>query len=193
MARIAGSDGAQTAEAVRQRRIAPDPRARLRRLWPARAGPRQLACSRPRSIIISPASRICLFTLINTHMDCTDRKRAKRRCTACEATTVLARLVAFCTHHMEYHIERKQRGVRGQFRAARVECRKCPVWCLSKRHRYEAMLIDILDAGRSIRPVVGAADTHVAAYATLAMLTGACTWYRPGWPAEPSRSGRICM
>lgn len=44
---------------------------------------------------------------------------------------------------------------------------------------YEQRLIDILTEGRAAG-VFRLSDEKVTAYALLAMLTGVCTWYRPG-------------
>jgi hypothetical protein len=46
------------------------------------------------------------------------------------------------------------------------------------RRSYEARLITLLDDGVASGEFE-VADTRIAAYATLAMLTGVCTWYRP--------------
>jgi AcrR family transcriptional regulator len=116
-----------------------------------------------------------LFGLIDTHMDAL-MQSAQQALASCDGD-VLARLAAFCMHHMEYHIDRKLEVFVANFELRSLNEENAKI-VLAKRHRYEALLIDILDEGR-MAGLVGAADTHVAAYATLAMLTGACTWYRP--------------
>ncbi len=174
MARIAGSDGAQTAEAIRRAGL---------RLIHAHGfegfGLRELA----KQVGIQPASlynyfgskQALLFGLIDTHMDAL-MQSAQQALASCDGD-VLARLAAFCMHHMEYHIDRKLEVFVANFELRSLSEENAKI-VLAKRHRYEALLIDILDEGR-MAGLVGAADTHVAAYATLAMLTGACTWYRP--------------
>ncbi len=174
MARIAGSDGALTAEAIRH--------AGLRLIHEhgfEGFGLRELA----KQVGVQPASlynyfgskQDLLFGLIDTHMDDLIAS-AENALRACERD-VLARLVAFCAHHMEYHIERKREVFVANFELRALNPENAQI-VLAKRHRYEALLIGILDEGQSAR-LVGVADTHVAAYAILAMLTGACTWYRP--------------
>ena len=174
MARIAGSDGVQTAEAIR--------RAGLKLIFERGFegfGLRELA----RVVGVQPASlynyfkskQDLLFGLVDAHMDALIAS-AKTVLAQCDADPV-SRLAAFSAHHMEYHIDKKQEVLVANFelRALSEANRKL---ILAKRHRYEGMLIAILDEGKSAG-VIGVADSHVAAYATLAMLTGACTWYRP--------------
>ena len=49
---------------------------------------------------------------------------------------------------------------------------------VSQRRAYEERLIRLIEEGitqGALKPT----DTRIAAYAMLAMLTGACTWFRP--------------
>jgi AcrR family transcriptional regulator len=166
VARIAGSDGVLTAEAIR--------RAGLRLIHDhgfEGFGLRELA----KQVGVQPASlynyfgskQDLLFGLINAHMDALIES-AQQALDSCDRD-VLSRLVAFCMHHMEYHIDRKLEVVVANFELRALNEENARI-VRGRRHRYEMMLIDLLDEGRA-SGLVGAEDTHVAAYAS--------TWYRP--------------
>jgi AcrR family transcriptional regulator len=82
------------------------------------------------------------------------------------------RLETFITFHLRYHMQRTAEVfvINSELRSLDEAGRAVIV---GKRDAYEAMLIEILDAFHST-------DSRVAAKAIIAMLTGVCTWYRPG-------------
>lgn len=174
MGRRAGISGTETAEAIR--------RAALELAY-ARGfegfGLRELA----QRVGLRPASlynhftnkQDLLFGLISTHM-ATLITTAEAVLTACPPTP-RARLRAFAEHHLAYHLDKKLEVYVANFelRALAPDHRAI---VLGQRRRYEALLIGILDESQAHR-AARLPDTHVAAYAMLAMLTGACTWYRP--------------
>jgi AcrR family transcriptional regulator len=83
-----------------------------------------------------------------------------------------ARLKAFVTFHLRYHMQRPAEVfvINSELRSLDE---KGLATIVAKRDSYEAVLIDILT------PFAGT-DSRVAAKAIIAMLTGVCTWYRPG-------------
>ena len=86
-------------------------------------------------------------------------------------------LRAFISQHVLYHLGRKQEVL-----VANLELRSLEPENYAKiirmRRAYEGRLIRLLelgvDAGR-----FGLRDVRVSAYAILAMLTGACVWFKP--------------
>ena len=174
MSRIAGSNGARTREAIR--------RTGLQLIYDhgyEGFGLRQLA----QSVGVQPASlynyfaskQDLLFGLISDHMQdlIAQAKATLEQC----AANPLARLKAFTAHHLDYHIEKKQEVYVANFELRALTPENHAV-IVRLRRQYEALLISVLDDGKRMG-VIGTAETHVAAYALLAMLTGACTWYKP--------------
>ena len=86
------------------------------------------------------------------------------------------RLRAFAAHHLAYHMDKKREVfiANSELRALNADNRRMIV---GLRRRYEERLITLLDVGVD-RGTVRISDTTVAAYALLAMMTGACTWYK---------------
>lgn len=174
MARTAGSNGERTAAAIR--------RAGLRLIHRhgfEAVSLRALAAE----VGLQPASlynhirtkQDLLFTLIRQHMEAllaqTDTALA-----AC-ARGPTGRLRAFIAHHVLYHLERKADVFVANFELRALEPQNYAA-IVALRRAYEARLIALLDAGVAAGEL-RIADTHVAAYTILAMLTGACTWYKP--------------
>ena len=87
------------------------------------------------------------------------------------------RLRCFVGHHLSYHIERRQEVFIANFELRALSPANYRT-IVTQRRAYEARLITLLNDGVASGDF-DIADTRVAAYAILAMLTGACTWYRP--------------
>ena len=83
----------------------------------------------------------------------------------------------FVRHHLTYHLEKKKEVFVANFELRGLTQANHGA-IVGLRRTYEKRLIGILEAGVA-EGAFDIADTHVAAYAILAMLTGACTWYRP--------------
>jgi AcrR family transcriptional regulator len=88
------------------------------------------------------------------------------------------RLRAFVAFHVAYHIARKQEVFISYSELRSLEPENYAA-IVALRRLYEQELIDILERGVATGDfVVG--DARVAAFGILAMLTGVCTWFRPG-------------
>ena len=116
-----------------------------------------------------------LYTLIRDHMLAllSDLELALSRA----GDDTIDRLRAFVAHHLAYHMDKKREVfiANSELRALNADNRRMIV---GLRRRYEERLIALLDVGVE-RGTVRTSDTTVAAYALLAMMTGACTWYKP--------------
>jgi AcrR family transcriptional regulator len=174
MSRVAGSNGLKTRNAIR--------RAGLKLIYDhgyEGFGLRQLA----ETVGVQPASlynyfaskQDMLFRIIDDHMQAL-LAQTKQHLAACPQTP-LARLIAFTAHHLDYHIEKKREVYVANFELRSLTPENLAHIVALRRH-YEAMLIAILDEGKR-SGAISTPDTHVTAYALLAMLTGACTWYKP--------------
>jgi len=110
-----------------------------------------------------------LFSLVDDHMDqlLAALTQAMRGIEGAET-----RLEAFVTFHLRYHMQRTAEVfvINSELRSLEEKGRAVIV---GKRNAYEAVLIGILDQ-------LNSTDSRVAAKAIIAMLTGVCTWYRPG-------------
>ena len=174
MSRVAGSHGPTTAAAIR--------RVGLRLIFEhgfEAMSLRQLAGEvglQPASLYNHMRTKQDLLNgLIREHMlallEQTDRALAEA------APDPVARLRRFVNHHMSYHIERRQEVFVANFELRSLTPANYRA-IVALRRAYEARLIGVLDEGVASGALL-VADTRIAAYAILAMLTGACTWYRP--------------
>ncbi|MET1027981.1 MAG: TetR/AcrR family transcriptional regulator [Dongiaceae bacterium] len=87
------------------------------------------------------------------------------------------KLRRFIHHHLTYHMAKKQEVFVANFELRGLDSRNYKT-IIALRRNYESRLIAILDQGMAENSF-DLLDTHVSAYAILAMLTGACTWYKP--------------
>ncbi|WP_149535342.1 TetR/AcrR family transcriptional regulator [Siccirubricoccus phaeus] len=180
MARITGSNGERTAEAIRQAAIR-----LIHRQGFAAMNLRELAAE----VGIQPGSLYnhiqtkqgLLFELMQEHMQ--DLLSAMEAALAAAPAEPMAQLRAFLAQHVLYHLERKQEVYIANFELRALEKANAePI--LAMRRAYENRLIGLLEEGARAGKLQ-VADTRIAAYALLAMLTGVCTWYRPGGRLSP--------
>jgi AcrR family transcriptional regulator len=87
------------------------------------------------------------------------------------------RLQAFIAFHVGYHIARKREVFISYSELRSLEPKNYDT-IVALRRQYERRLIAILDEGVD-RGDFAVADTNVAAFGILAMLTGVCTWFKP--------------
>jgi AcrR family transcriptional regulator len=116
-----------------------------------------------------------LFTLIQAHMD---ELLAKLDRTLDGIEPPVERLRTFIGFHVAYHIARKREVFICYSELRSLEPKNYEA-VVGLRRVYERKLIDILDRGVA-EGVFVTADTGVAANGILAMLTGVCTWFKPG-------------
>ncbi len=90
----------------------------------------------------------------------------------------LERLRAFVAFHVTYHMTRKREVFIANSELRSLEPKNYDV-IVALRGRYEKRLADILADGVA-KGVFEVADVQVATFAIIALLTGLCTWYRPG-------------
>jgi AcrR family transcriptional regulator len=96
----------------------------------------------------------------------------------------LERLRTFAAFHVHYHMVRKREVSVVNFELRSLEPQPYAE-VLALRKRYEQRLAEIIAAGIASGDL-SMRDVKVATYATLALLTGVCTWYRPnGRLSEP--------
>lgn len=180
MARIAGSHGPTTAAAIRRAGLA-----LIHRHGYEATSLRQLAAAvglRPASLYNHfPTKQALLFSLIHDHM--IDLLAGTEAALEAAGRGPLARLRAFLAHHLRYHLDRKAEVFIANFEL-RALAPGNHAAVIGLRRRYEGLLIGLLEeeaaAGRINLP-----DAPVTAYAVLAMLTGACTWYKPEGRLDP--------
>jgi AcrR family transcriptional regulator len=174
MGRNAGSSGPRTAAAIRRAGL----RLIYRRGYEAMTL-RELAAE----VGIQAASlynhirtkQDLLFDLIREHMETllaqTDTALAEAPAGSME------RLRAFIAHHVIYHLKKKQEVFVANFELRALEPQHYAT-IVTMRRAYEQKLIALLDVGVA-KGEFEIRDTRITAYAILAMLTGACTWYKP--------------
>ena len=89
----------------------------------------------------------------------------------------LERLKAFAAFHVHYHMTRKAEVSVVNFELRSLEPRNYKE-IVALRRRYERRLAEIIEQGIA-EGLLAPTDVRVASFATLALLTGVCTWYRP--------------
>ena len=175
MARKVGPQGARTAAVIRDAGLT-----LIARHGYEAMSLRQLAAEvglRPASLYNHfETKQDLLFDLVGDHLvDLLGRTDA-----ALEAAgpRPLERLLAFVANHVLYHLDKKREVTIANLELRSLEPRNLDA-AMALRRSYEDRLIAVLDAGAAAG-AFAVGETRVVAYATLAMLTGACTWYRPG-------------
>ena len=88
------------------------------------------------------------------------------------------KLRAFVTFHVTYHMTRKREVFIANSELRSLEPKNYEV-IVALRGAYERRLADILAEGVA-DGVFDVADIQVATFAIIALLTGLCSWYRPG-------------
>lgn len=116
-----------------------------------------------------------LFALVHDHMNELLRQLTR----ALDGKTDPAdRLRAFVAFHLTYHMTRKREVFIANSELRSLEGRNYET-IVALRAAYEQHLADILADGTAAGAFT-VEDIQVTTFAILAMLTGLCTWYRPG-------------
>jgi AcrR family transcriptional regulator len=173
MARTVGSSGPRTMEAIRK--------AGLRLIY--KHGYEAMSLRRLASEVGIQVGSLynhiatkqdLLFDLIKVHMD----ELLARLDQALDGIDPPdERLQAFIAFHVGYHIARKREVFISYSELRSLEPKNYDT-IVALRRQYERRLIAILDEGVG-RGDFAVADTNVAAFGILAMLTGVCTWFKP--------------
>ena len=175
MARITGSNGARTAAAIR--RAALD---LIYRQGFAAMNLRDLAAEvgiQPSSLYNHIASKQSLLAdIMQEHME--TLLAATDAATATAGPAPMDRLRGFIGHHVLYHMEKPQEVYIANFELRALDPASY-ARIVTLRRGYEARLMALLEEGVALGTLV-VPDIPVTAFAMLAMLTGICTWYRPG-------------
>ncbi len=175
MARTTGSSGARTAAAIRRAALG-----LIHRQGYAAMNLRDLAAE----VGITPGALYnhidtkqgLLYGIMREHMEALIA--ATDAALAAADPAPLARLEAFVAHHLLYHVERPQEVFIANFELRALEpANRARIVAL--RRAYESRLIGLLERGAA-EGALDVPEPRIAAYAVLAMLTGVCTWYRPG-------------
>lgn len=90
----------------------------------------------------------------------------------------LEKLRAFVAFHVTYHMTRKREVFIANSELRSLDAKNYEK-IVALRGAYEKRLADILADGVE-KGVFAVADVQVATFAIIALLTGLCTWYRPG-------------
>ncbi|SUE42732.1 TetR/AcrR family transcriptional regulator [Roseomonas gilardii] len=186
MARIAGSNGPRTAALIREVGLT-----LIHEHGFEAMSLRDLAAEvgiQPASLYNHIASKQeLLFDLVREHMEALLASTAAALDDA--PPDPLRQLRAFVAHHLLYHMDKKREVYVANFELRALEPRNRDA-ILALRRLYEGRLIALLDDGVAAGEFA-LADTRVAAYAMLAMLTGVCTWYRPDGRLVPEEVVRL--
>lgn len=174
MARTVGSNGARTAEAIRQAGV----KLIYRHGYEAMSL-RQLAAE----VGLQSGSlykyfdnkQSLLFDIVREHMvDLLSKAEADLK----GVDDPMERLRTFCAFHLRYHMTRMAHVF-----IANMEIRSLDddhrALAVNLRRRYEDLLEDTLREGAQAG-VFRLSEPKVATYAIISMLTGICMWYRPG-------------
>jgi len=174
MTRTAGSDGARTLDAIRA--------AGLQLIFEhgyEAMSLRRLAAAvgiQPGSLYNHIATKQqLLFDLIETHMHAL-LQALEKALAGIDAPA--DRLRAFVAFHLAYHLARKREVFISYSELRSLEPANYRA-IVALRRLYEREIVGILERGiASGAFLVG--DPQVAAFGILAMLTGVCTWFKPG-------------
>ena len=174
MARTAGSKGPKTLEAIQAEGL----RLIYERGYAA-TSLRDLAAA----VGIQPGSlynhistkQDLLFGLVRSHME---ELLARLDDLLAATAGSPAKLRAFIEFHLTYNIKRTKEVFIAYSELRSLEPANYAV-VVELRKAYESRLIAILDQGVA-EAVFSVADTPVAAYGILALLTGITTWFKPG-------------
>jgi len=174
MARTIGSNGARTAEAIRQAGV----KLIYRHGYEAMSL-RQLAAE----VGLQSGSlykyfenkQNLLFDIVRDHME---DLLGKAEADLAGITDPMARLKAFAAFHLRYHMTRMAHVFIANMEIRSLENEHRAV-VMGLRRRYEGLLEDILRQGAQ-DGVFHVGEPKVATYAIISMLTGICMWYRPG-------------
>ena len=174
MARTIGSNGARTAEAIRQAGV----KLIYRHGYEAMSL-RQLAAE----VGLQSGSlykyfenkQNLLFDIVRDHME---DLLGKAEADLAGITDPLARLKTFSAFHLRYHMTRMAHVFIANMEIRSLdEAHRAVV--VGLRRRYEGLLEGILRQGAA-QGVFEVREPKVATYAIISMLTGICMWYRPG-------------
>ena len=174
MARTIGSNGARTAEAIRQAGV----KLIYKHGYEAMSL-RQLAAE----VGLQSGSlykyfenkQNLLFDIVRDHME---DLLGKAEADLEGITDPLARLKTFSAFHLRYHMTRMAHVFIANMEIRSLEDEHRAV-VVALRRRYEGLLEEILRQGAE-DGVFQVSEPKVATYAIISMLTGICMWYRPG-------------
>lgn len=174
MARTIGSNGARTAEAIRQAGV----KLIYRHGYEAMSL-RQLAAE----VGLQSGSlykyfenkQNLLFDIVRDHME---DLLGKAEAELAGVTDPMARLKAFSGFHLRYHMTRMAHVFIANMEIRSLDDGHRAV-VVGLRRRYEGLLEEILRQGAA-DGLFEVPEPKVATYAVISMLTGICMWYRPG-------------
>ncbi|MCC1494441.1 TetR/AcrR family transcriptional regulator [Cognatishimia sp. F0-27] len=122
----------------------------------------------------TPDKQALLFSLLKGHMD----ELLEALDAAIEGNSALDRLETFVRFHIAFHLDRPDAVFISYMELRNLDPENFST-IEALRRRYEDTLETILREGRETG-VFDVADTRVASFAVIAMLTGVTTWYRSG-------------